>query len=103
MPNAIKSSSAETAPSPASLAARPCSTRSFLLLFSLDAMGIKSLIKELPGGTMGESLIGFSKLPPAAAGERRVVDIDTGGLVYVCAHRCKETFNRGDSPSSATR
>ena len=82
MSNAVKSSSAETAPSPASLADRapPCS--GFLLLFPHDAMGIKSLIKELEGGTMGESLIGFSKLPPSDAGKRRIV-----GLVYVCATR----------------
>ena len=34
---------------------------------------------------MAESLSGFLKLPPADAGKRRIVDIDTGGLVLKAA------------------
>ena len=59
-------------------------------------MGVKGLLKELPGGDVGQcQRTGFANL--AALHNRfRPADIDTGTLIFVCALRHKEAFNAGD-------
>lgn len=59
-------------------------------------MGVKGLLKELPGGDVGQcQRTGFANL--AALHNRfRPADIDTGTLIFVCALRHKEAYNAGD-------
>ena len=57
-------------------------------------MGVTDLFRELPGGnTKTDTRFGFSKLPVLGSFP---ASIDTGGLVFLCAHRHKEAYNSGD-------
>ena len=47
-------------------------------------MGVKGLLKELPGGDMEDQRVGFSTLDILRGPARRPADIDTGTLVFVC-------------------
>ena len=56
-------------------------------------MGVKGLPKELPGGNVNAcTRVGFLNLETLRS---RLVDIDTGTLVFVCALRHTEAFNTG--------
>ena len=63
-------------------------------------MGVKGLLKELPGGSMDESFHGFLNLD-ILRNKCLPADIDTGTLVFVCALRHREAFNSGNYTPSA--
>ena len=65
-------------------------------------MGVKGLLKELPGGDVGQcQRTGFANL--AALHNRfRPADIDTGTLIFVCALRHEEAHDEGDYPPTAS-
>ena len=57
-------------------------------------MGVTDLLRELPGGnTKADTRFGFSKSDVL---DRFPASLDTGGLVFLCAHRHKEAYNSGD-------
>ena len=59
-------------------------------------MGVKGLLKELPGGDVGQcQRTGFSKLT-ALANRFRPADINTVTLISVCALRHKDAYNDGN-------
>ena len=59
-------------------------------------MGVKGLLKELPGGNMKEQRVGFATLSALCSEARRCADIDAGTLIFVCALRHKEAYDKGD-------
>ena len=62
-------------------------------------MGIKDLLKELPGGNVKNSTrYGFADL---AILRSFPASVDTGTLLFVCAFRHKDAFNAGDYIPSA--
>ena len=70
------------------------------LFLQSDIMGVKGLLRELPGGDVKAcTRVGFSTLDILRS---RPADIDTGTLIFVCALRHKEVFNEGGYPSAAT-
>ena len=61
-------------------------SHSIYTLTLLFTMGVKGLLKELPGGNAKEcQRVGFSKLEVLIGKKRRPADIDTGTLIFVCA------------------
>ena len=59
-------------------------------------MGIKGLLRELPGGRMTDQSADFAKLTEWLHENNRPIDIDTGTLIFSCAHRHRHTYNAGD-------
>ena len=59
-------------------------------------MGVNGLLKQLPGGDMGESRVGFRTLRALRGAARRRVHIDAGGVTYLCALRHKVPYDNGD-------
>ena len=60
-----------------------------------QAMGVKGLPKELPGGGVEDQCVRFLTLGVLQGPTRRPDDIDTGTLVFSCALRHKEAYNTG--------
>ena len=56
-------------------------------------MGVKGLLRELPGGDMKDQRVGFHTLDVLRGEACHPVDIDTGTLVFVCALRHKVEYN----------
>ena len=56
-------------------------------------MGVKGLLKELPGRNMEDQRVGFLTLDVLCGLAQRPADIDTCTLVFACAIRHKEVFN----------
>ena len=59
-------------------------------------MGVKGLLKELPGGNMEEQRVGFARLAALRGEARRHADVDAGTLIFVCALLHKEAYDKGD-------
>ena len=59
-------------------------------------MGVKGLLRELPGGDMKDQRVGFHTLDVLRGEARHPVDIDTGTLIFVCALRHKVAYNSGN-------
>jgi len=59
-------------------------------------MGIKGLLKELPGGRMQEQRVGFDTLAASLGVARVDARIDAGSVLFICALRHKEPFDNGD-------
>ena len=58
-------------------------------------MGIKNLLKELPGGdARTDTIRGFTNLHLLKDGKNKV-DLDTGTLIFVCALRHRQTYDQG--------
>ena len=58
-------------------------------------MGTKGLLKELPDSNMGDKCVGFSTLNVIRGKVQRLVNIDTGTLVFVCVLKHNAAFKTG--------
>ena len=64
-------------------------------------MGIKKLLKELPGGKMSEQRDGFDTLADAFGVALFDARVDAGSVLHVCAVRHLVPFNHGDYAPAA--
>ena len=58
-------------------------------------MGVKGLLKKLPGSKMEDQRVGFSTLDILCRPARRLADSDTITLVFIYVLRHKEAYNAG--------
>ena len=59
-------------------------------------MGIKGLLKELPGGKMADQRVGFDALAASRGAGRFSAEVDAGSVLHICALRHKAPFDDGD-------
>ena len=60
-------------------------------------MGIKGLLKELPGGKMPEQRVGFDTLAASLGVVRFDARVDAGSVLHICAHRHVTVGPLGDA------